>query len=71
MRKTKTSEDNIIKKCVLYGRCEGSSLVGLEATAVCWDADDHRLHKDPADVLQIALCHHGGAGGTQARHLAQ
>jgi len=52
-------------------RCEGSTSVGLKKTAICWDADNHRLHQDPADVLHITFCHHGGAGGTQARHMAQ
>jgi len=52
-------------------RCEGSTSVGLKATAICWDADNYRLHQNLADVLHVALCHHGGTGGAQAGYLAQ
>jgi len=67
----KSLRAKIIWKCVMCYRCEGSTSVGLKKTAICWDADNHRLHQDPADVLHITFCHHGGAGGTQARHMAQ
>lgn len=50
-------------------RCEGSTAVGQYAAEVCGHADNHRLHQDTADVLHIAHCHHGRAGGTQAGHL--
>lgn len=44
--------------------------MGQQQAGVRGHVDDHRLHQDPADVLQVTQRGHGGAGGAQARRLA-
>lgn len=69
LRYSATRQEGILRARLQWR--PGGTALGLEAAGIRRHADNHRLHQDPEDVLQIAQLVDGRARGAQARDVAK